>query len=116
MILKKKIKSIIAIRYIRNGVDYGFESPEIEISFDNKTYQFEINKISRSKAVDIHNFYDHLLKRKRFAIVYLQCKDIVENGITYEKKNTSDNIGSYTVKLTKKMIKALFIRKFILIN
>ena len=49
-------KSIIANRYIRNGIDYGFDSPEIEIIFGNKTYQFEINKISRSKAVDVYNF------------------------------------------------------------
>ena len=95
-------KSITANRYIRNGIDHGFDSPDIEIIFDSKTCQFEINKISRSKAVDIYNFYDHLLKRKRFAIVYLRYKAFVENGITYEKKNTSDDIGGYTVKLIKK--------------
>ena len=58
-------KSIIANRYIRNGIDYGFDSPEID-----KTYQLEINKISHSKAVDVYNFYDCFLKRKRFVIVY----------------------------------------------
>ena len=79
-------KSIITNHYIRNGIDYGFDSSEIEIIFDNKTYQFEINKISRSKAVDVFNFFDHLLKRKRFVIVYSPCKDFVENGITYEKR------------------------------
>ena len=94
-------KLIIANRYIRNGIDYGFDPPEIEIIFDNKTYLFEINKISHNKAVDIYNFYDHLLKRKRFAIVYSLCKDFVENGITYEKKNKSDDIGGYTIKIIK---------------
>ena len=63
-------KSIIANRYVRNRTDYGFDSPKIKIIFDNKTYQFEINKISRSKAVGISNFHDYLLKRKRFATVY----------------------------------------------
>ena len=29
--------SIITNGYIRNGIDYGFDSPEIEIIFDNKT-------------------------------------------------------------------------------
>ena len=94
-------KSIIANRYIRNGIDYGFDPPEIEIIFDNKTYLFEINKISHNKAVDVYNFYDHLLKRKRFAIVYSLYKDFVENGITYEKKNKSDDIGGYTIKIIK---------------
>ena len=79
-------KSIIANRYIRNGTDYGFDSPEIEIIFDNKTYQFEINEITCSKVVDIYNFCDYLLKRKRFAIFYSLHKHFVENGITYEKR------------------------------
>ena len=110
-----KKKSIIANRYIRNRIDYGFDSTEIEIIFDKKTYQFEINKISRSKAVDIYSFYDHLLKRKRFAIVYLSYKDFVENGITYKEKNTSNNISGYTVKLIKKNNKD-FIQKEICFN
>ena len=67
-------KSIIANRYIRNGIDYGFDPPEIKIIFDNKTYQFEINKISRSKAVDVYNFYDHLLKRKNLQLFILRIK------------------------------------------
>ena len=78
-----KKKSVIANHYIRNGIDYGFDSPEIEIILDNKTYQFEINKISHSKVVDIYYVYDHLLKRKRFAILYSPYKDFIENGITY---------------------------------
>ena len=57
-------KSIIANRYIRIEIDHGFDPSEIKIIFNNKTYEFEIYKISRSKAVDVYNFYDHLLKRK----------------------------------------------------
>ena len=113
-ILKKK--SIIANRYIRNGLGYGFDPPKIEIIFDNKTYQFEINKISRSKAVDVYNFYDHLLNRKRFAIVQSPYKNFVENGITYQKKNKSDNIGTYTIKIIRKNNETLFKKKFVLIN
>ena len=30
-------KSIIANHYIRNKIDYGFDSPEIEIIFNDKT-------------------------------------------------------------------------------
>ena len=78
------------------------------------TYQFEINKISRSKAVDVYNFYDHLLNRKRFAIVYSPYKNFVENGITYQKKNKSKDIVAYTIKIRKN--KTLFKKKFILIN
>ena len=108
-------KSIIANRYIRNGIDYGFGSPEIEIIFDNKADQFEINKVSCSKAVDVYNFYDHLLKTKRFAIVYSPYKDFVENGIIYEKKNKFDDIGDYTIQIMRKNNKD-FIQKEIYFN
>ena len=91
--IKKKKKSIIANGYIRNRIDWGFDSPEIKMISDNKTYEFEINKVSCSKAADIYNFYDHLLKRERFSIVYSQYKDFVENRITYKKKNKSDEIN-----------------------
>ena len=49
-------------------------------------------------------FYDHLLKGKRFAIVYSPHKDFVENGIIYEKKakNKSNDIGCYTIKIIRK--------------
>ena len=103
-------KSIIANRYIRNGIDYGFDSPEID-----KTYQLEINKISHSKAVDVYNFYDHLLKRKRFATVYSPYKDFVANGTTCKKKNKSNNIGGYTIKIIRKNNKD-FIQKEIHFN
>ena len=49
----------------------------MEIIFDNKTYKFEIDEVSRCKAVDLYNFYDNLLKRKRFAIVFTPNKDFV---------------------------------------
>ena len=112
-ILKKR--SIISNCYIRDGIDYGFDPPEIEIIFDNKTYQFEINKISRSKVVDVYNFCDHLLKRKRLAIVYSLYKDFFENGITCKKKNKNDDIGGYTIKIIRKNNKD-FIQKEIYFN
>ena len=76
---------------MRNGIDYGFDPPEIEIIFNKKTYQFEINKISRSKAVDVYNFHDHLLKRKRFAIVYSPCKILLKME-SLTKKRTNPTI------------------------
>ena len=112
-ILKKK--SIIANLYIRNRIDYGFDPPEIKIIFDNKTCQFQINKISRSKAVDVCNFYGHLLKKKRFAILYSPYKDFVENEITCKKNNKSDDIAGYTIKIIRKNNKD-FIQKEIYFN
>ena len=108
--------SIIANRYIRNEIDYGFDSLEIEIICDNKTYQLEINKISCSKAVDVYNFYDHLLKRKRFAIVYFPYKDFVKYGITYEKKKIRQYWRLYYKNNKQIITKTLFKKTFILVN
>ena len=112
-ILKKK--SIIANRYIRKRIDYGFDPPEIEIIFDNKTYQFEINKISPSKALDVYNFYDHLLKRKNLQLFILHIKILLKME-SHEKKKKSDDIGRYTIKIIKTNNKGFIQKKFILIN
>ena len=87
----------------------------MEIIFDDKTYQFETNKKSRSKSVDVYNFYDHLLKRKRFAIVYLPYKDFVEKGNTYEKKKQIQRYWRLCYKTNKKNNK-YFIHKEIYFN
>ena len=88
---------------------------EIEIIFDNKTYQFEINKISPSKALDVYNFYDHLLKRKNLQLFILHIKILLKME-SHEKKKKSDNIGRYTIKIIKTNNKGFIQKKFILIN
>ena len=51
-------------RIIKNGVDHGYDSPEIEISYGRKTYEMDILKFNRSKSVDVFEFFDHYLKKK----------------------------------------------------
>ena len=59
----KKISGL-ANRIIKNGVDHGYDSPEIEISYGGKTYEMDILKFNRSKSVNIFEFLDHYLKKK----------------------------------------------------
>ena len=108
-------KSVISNRYIRKRIDYGFDPPKIEIIFNNKTYQFEINKISPSKAVDVCNFYDHLLKKKNLQLFILHIKILLRME-SHEKKNKSDDIGGYTTKIIRTNNKGFIQKKFILIN
>ena len=69
-------------------MDYCFDPPEIEIIFDNKTYQFEINKTSRSKAVDVYNFYDHYLKEKDLQLFILHIKILLKmESLTKKRTN-----------------------------
>ena len=35
-------------------------------------------------------------------MVYSPYRDFVENGMTYEKKNKSDDIGGFTIKIIRK--------------
>ena len=56
--------SELANRITKNGVDHGYDSPEIEISYGGKTYEMDILKFNRSKSVNIFEFLDHYLKKK----------------------------------------------------
>ena len=56
--------SELANRIIKNGVDHGYDSPEIEISYSGKTYEMDILKLNRSKSVEVFEFFDHYLKTK----------------------------------------------------
>ena len=60
----KKI-SELANRIIKNGVNHGYDSPEIEISYGGKTYEMDIFKVNRSKSVDVFEIFDHYLKKKK---------------------------------------------------
>ena len=88
----EKKKSIIGNHYIRNRIDYGFDPPEIEIILDNETYQFEISKISGSKAVDVYNFYDHLLKILKDLQLFILCIKILLKMGSLKKKRTNPTI------------------------
>ena len=84
-----KKKSIIANRYIKNGIDYGFDSPKIENIFDNKIYQFEINKMSHRKAVDVFFIFMTIyLKEKDLQLFILRIKILMKMGsLTKQKTN-----------------------------
>ena len=56
--------SELANRIIKNGVDHGYDSPEIEISYGGKKYEMDILKVNRSKSVKVFEFFDHYLKKK----------------------------------------------------
>ena len=78
--------SELANRITKNGVDHGYDSPEIEISYGGKTYEMDILKVNGSKSVKVFEFFDHYLKKKRFALIYSLYKELFDYGITFEKK------------------------------
>ena len=43
-------------RIIKNGVDHGYDSPEIEISYGGKPYEIDILKVNCSKSVNVFEF------------------------------------------------------------
>ena len=59
----EKISELVN-RIIKNGLDCGYDSPEIEISYCGKTYEMDILKVNRSKSVDVFEFFNHYLKKK----------------------------------------------------
>ena len=59
----EKISELVN-RIIKNGLNCGYDSPEIEISYGGKTYEMDILKVNHSKSVDVFEFFDHYLKKK----------------------------------------------------
>ena len=95
----KKI-SEFANRIIKNGIDYGHKSPDIEISYGGKTYKMNILKDNRSHSVEAVEFFDHFFKQKRFFLVYSPYKESFNYGITYEKNDKK--MAVYSLKIRKK--------------
>ena len=59
----KKI-SELSNRFTKTGVDHGYNSPEIEMSYGVRTYEMDVLKVSRSKSVGVFLFFYHYLKKK----------------------------------------------------
>ena len=78
--------SKFANRIIKNGIGYGHELPDIEILYGEKHMKWIFKKNNCSASVDVVEFFDHFLKRKRFDLIYLRYKELINYGITYEKK------------------------------
>ena len=66
----------------------------------------DILKNNRSVSVDAVEFFDHFLKQKRFALIYSPYKELINYGITYEKKNKKSDVAGNSLKIRKKGDKA----------
>ena len=88
----------LANKIIKNRVDHGYDSPEIEISYGGKTYEMDIFKVNRSKSVDVFEIFDHYLKKKRFVLIYSPYKELLDYGIRFEKKIKQTDIAGYSLK------------------
>ena len=73
---------------MKNRVDHGYDSPEIEISYGGKTYEMDILKFNHSKSVDVFEFFYHYQKKKKkkkIVLIYSPYKELFDYGIAFEK-------------------------------
>ena len=84
----KKI-SEFANRIIKNGIDYGHKSPDIEISYGGKTYKMNILKDNRSHSVEAVEFFDHLTKQKRYVFVYSPYIELKKLSLKFQNKKVA---------------------------
>ena len=102
-------------RIIKNGIDYGHKSAETEILYGGKTYEVDILKNNCSALVDVVEFFYHFLKRKRFVLIFSFYKELINFGITHEKKDKKSDITGYSLKIRKKKVtKLIFLRTYFL--
>ena len=96
-----KIKEIsdLANAILADGVDFGYKKNVVQLTFDNKTYYFRINKINRSSYIENIEFSNYNLKKKRLVYVYSPCKELAGDGMKFERTNDSSPFTSYTIKL-----------------
>ena len=96
-----KIKEIsdLANAILADGVGFGYKKNAVQLTFDNKTYYFRINKINRSSYIENIEFFDHNLKKKSLVYVYSPYKELAGDGMKFERTNDSSPFTSYTIKL-----------------
>ena len=60
-----KIQEIshLANAILVNGINFGYKKNAVQLTFDNKTYYFRINKINRSSYIENNEFFCYNLKK-----------------------------------------------------
>ena len=91
-------------RIIKNGVDHGYDLPEIEISYGGAAYEKNILKVNRSKSVDVFELFDHYLKKKYLFLFTRPTKNCLIMESHLKKKN---DIARYSLKKRKKKKKII---------
>ena len=96
-----KIKEIsdLANAILADGVDFGYKKNGVQLTFDNKTCYFRINKINQSSYIENIEFFEYNLKKKRLVYVYSPYKELASDGMKFERTNDSSLFTSYTIKL-----------------
>ena len=96
-----KIKEIsdLANAILADGEDFGYKKNAVQLTFDNKTYYFRMDKINRSSYIENIEFSNYNSKKKRLVYVYSPCKGLAGDGMKFERTNDSVPFTSYTRKL-----------------
>ena len=96
-----KIKDIsdLANAILADGVDFGYKKNVVQLTFDNKTYYFRIDRINRNSYIENIEFLNYNLKKKSLVYVYSPYKGLAGDGMKIEQTNDSSPFTSYTIKL-----------------
>ena len=68
---------------LADGVDFGYKSNAIQITYEGKSYVFKINKIKRSKNIDDVEFVDYNFKKWR-KLAYVTYEELQGDGMRFE--------------------------------
>ena len=68
-----KIKEIsdLVNTILADDVDFGYKKNVIQLTFDNKTYYFRVNKIKRSSYIEKIEFFGYNLKKKKGLFMFI---------------------------------------------
>ena len=86
---------------LKNGIDHTYIGRDLEVFFDLGKLSFEEDKSNRALSVDAVEFFDYLMKQKRFVLIYSPYKELENFGIKFKGEKKDSSINSYSVKLLK---------------
>ena len=68
-----KIKEISDLEnaILADGVDFGYKRNVVQLTFDNKTYYFKMNKINWSSYIENIEFFDYNFQRKKDSFMFI---------------------------------------------
>ena len=66
----KEISDLVNI-ILADDVDFGYKKNVIQLTFDNKTYYFRVNKIKRSSYIEKIEFFGYNLKKKKGLFMFI---------------------------------------------
>ena len=71
---------------LKNGIDHEYVKKDLEAFLGDTKIELEAKRRNRALSVDVVEFFDYVIKQKRFILIYSPHKELKEFRINFERK------------------------------